>query len=1692
MKGGFLAAVLLLPLFLAAAFADAQELLPLTLTPTQVGSQVQLRLEADSAPAMSVTVTVQATLQGMQTSEITSIDLGPDAGAYSGAFPAGALPPGDYDFSVTEADPPGIVSNTLQGTTTLTVELGVSYTLLDGPVLPAGSEVRVMITLNGEVDNVAVRALPLDSTIFGEGTPRDIESFRQTGPLSFTGDNLVQTVFFLNLFSSGAGIDRLVSGTWRFTALANEGATPLNNDDVTRLVLEEPIPATLIAKESTVTVGADIVINIQVEPPGLSASLGNLKIRMIARKEGIRINFPHAFALLVPPNTTASAVFRGLALGNWEFSGVLTAAEIPRTIISGSRVITTSEIIPALLYSNMARVSVVLSKVTFELVDVPVIDVENTMQRAVTVGSDVRFGLSVDRAPQQEVNITVNAVNGETTITASAALSSSTFTAEVLFSEENANALSEGTWEFRAVADVEDSVVFQPIASVTVLTPRVTLASESGSEGVPVTLPVRLTVATVPLAPRSEVAIEIMAAHENGTSSSAVTVHLSPNMASTQAVFTPEMLGVTGVWTFTATAMPAALADVDRTGITVTTVLPSLMLTAEQAFVIRGDLARLLVNTNAPVQEQVLVTVTGLSLGVTVTVDVSLTPANSTGTADFDTLAEGIWTFIASAVPEDVVETASAVSEVTVVVNTERLLSSVSLTPTQIVEGASATLRAVITDAANTMRTLSIQRDGTEEIALAIPAGSTSAEVIVRGDGLGTYTYSLADPDNSFDNEGEFSLPLRVVADIRLSLEPAQGSLPIVGNAVRITASLLNATGSALRLEAGVTLTLQAEADTGDLIPGITLQIAEMTTSGATTFIPPTTGTWTVTVRDYLPSDALLAPTAEIASATIAVSPRLRLLLMPNAPTVLSGNPISIGIVNTEPASEVEITGLTVSASQPGQTTADRSLDSFALPAEIVFRLSTGTWSFEVTAAEPEYGIDISAATAAVTVEVNTERLLSSASLTPTHIVEGASATLRAVITDAANTMRTLSIQRDGTEEIALAIPAGSTSAEAIVRGDGLGAYAYSLADPDNLFDNEEEFSLPLRVVADIRLSLEPAQGSLPIAGNAVRITASLLNATGSALRLEAGVTLTLQAEADTGGLIPDIALQIAELTTSGATTFIPPTTGAWTVTVRDYLPPDALLAPTAEIAAATIAVSPRLRLMLIPNLSTVLSGNPISIGIVNTEPASEVEITGLTVRASQPGQTAVDRSLDSFALPAEIVFRLRTGTWSFEVTVAEPVNGIDISAATATVTVEVNTERLLSSASLTPTHIVEGASAILRVVITDAVNTMRTLSIQRDGTEESALAIPAGSTSAEVIVRGDGLGAYTYSLADPDNSFDNEEEFSLPLRVVADIQLSLEPVQGSLPIAGNAVRITASLLNATGSALRLGAGVTLTLQAEADTGDLIPGIALQIAEMTASGATTFIPPTTGTWTVTVSDYLPPDALLAPAAEITSATIAVSPRLRLLLIPNASTVPFGNPITIGIVNTELASEVEITGLAVRASQPGQTAVDRSLDSFALPAEIVFRLRTGTWSFEVTVAEPVYGIDTSAATATVTVEEIGEDIELELDLNALPNGIDADDLILLLRYLELCPEEVAADCQAMGSLADNLSEDADAYDLSRLRTGLVPDITGDEKQDIFLLLNYLSGIEDEILFPASVPEEDRDALLQIIRQMLGIE
>ena len=906
----------------------------LVLTPSQVGSQLQVQLAtARGIPAATVAVTVKAVLRGTGTSETVTITLGPGTDAASAVFPLGALPPGTYDFSIT-ASPPGILdTDTVEGETTPMVVLGASFTLPGGAILPAGSTVSVMITLNGEASISQVIAL------LGTESGQQVVS---ENILSSPDNAPVKTA----VFSAGM----LAPGMWSFSVIdLNIRATSSSP----ALLIEEPVMVTLVPDTASVSAGAEVRLVVTALSQ-LAESLGDVLLTVTADGiSGLASGRSEMQMLTLSSSITEGAVvFPRLASGRWRISG-----EDERGAVA----------------TTEAEVEVVLSVVSIRPT-APQIDVDGTRQHAVAVGDDVRLQLTADPAPGTEVMLTVSAIPAEgntgTTMTATAMLSPTVSMAEAVFS--GASVLSAGTWQFSAAASLADTLVLQAAPMVEVLVPRITLTQQGGMEVVPVTRPVRLEVASVPLAPGMNVAINVQAMLAE--SSTSQEIMLSPETASVQVEFTPSMLGQVGEWVFTATtAVPNGFVDISGASLMVTVVSPALLLVPTTEFVSTEAAVQLTVRTDAPIQSTADITVTGMSSGkADVMRTIQLSPGNSEeiaeGLADFGVLAAGEWTFRATAIPQNVVDHSRAEATVTVV-ESGNILSNVLLVPGQIIQGAAAVLRVVKVGASANTQTFTVLRDGMQEVELIIPANAAEAEVQVRGDGIGEYTYSLGDPGSLLFNEDSetFSQQLRVLANVQLSLAPAVGDIAYVGQASRVSAALVDTDGNAVGLATSVTLSLQAAADSGEVIAGIPLIIAPSATSGAAMFIPTVGATWTVTVRERSPQDALLVPVADIAPAAIVVQDQLRLVLMPATSSILIGSAATLTVM-VGTAADVEVTMLEVRAVQNGRPTVSAQPDSLDLPAAVVFGvadLAPGDWELELIA---EPAMAIVASTAKITV----------------------------------------------------------------------------------------------------------------------------------------------------------------------------------------------------------------------------------------------------------------------------------------------------------------------------------------------------------------------------------------------------------------------------------------------------------------------------------------------------------------------------------------------------------------------------------------------------------------------------------------------------------------------------------------------------------------------------------------------------
>ena len=143
---------------------------------------------------------------------------------------------------------------------------------------------------------------------------------------------------------------------------------------------------------------------------------------------------------------------------------------------------------------------------------------------------------------------------------------------------------------------------------------------------------------------------------------------------------------------------------------------------------------------------------------------------------------------------------------------------------------------------------------------------------------------------------------------------------------------------------------------------------------------------------------------------------------------------------------------------------------------------------------------------------------------------------------------------------------------------------------------------------------------------------------------------------------------------------------------------------------------------------------------------------------------------------------------------------------------------------------------------------------------------------------------------------------------------------------------------------------------------------------------------------------------------------------------------------------------------------------------------------GLWEFRLkTAPEERNGQLVSMLALTLSVD-------VRIDFSAPANGVDADDLVLALRYIFLCQPQCAEGI-SISSLTTNLEGGAAAYDLNRLRNIKIPDLLGDgiggerDVGDILLLLNYLFGVRESLLFPEGLDEESRQRNQRILRSIL---
>ena len=450
-------------------------------------------------------------------------------------------------------------------------------------------------------------------------------------------------------------------------------------------------------------------------------------------------------------------------------------------------------------------------------------------------------------------------------------------------------------------------------------------------------------------------------------------------------------------------------------------------------------------------------------------------------------------------------------------------------------------------------------------------------------------------------------------------------------------------------------------------------------------------------------------------------------------------------------------------------------------------------------------------------------------------------------------------------------------------------------------------------------------------------------------------------------------------------------------------------------------------------------------------------------------------------------------GDWLFSIAVNTPsgelaAGRVDATASTVLLTVAPPSAVQLSA----PRFVFLNRSIALRLELERGLSTQQAsfdIGISVDGvasTSTLTLALPSGTTSAESEVPADALGEWVFTVT--------AVRGVSPARAVAFADASVmvavaDKSQAILEALPEQVLITRPVNLLLSLSLPLLSAASLTVSASHD-GTALPRswpvelAAQQEGDEAYTDVTVFSALTdleAGLWTFEVS----PHPALGP--PLTSPTVMV--RLPQLMLEPTAVVPGERVVLTAAVSStahggfSMQVQVIAPGGSEQQPIPVQVAAGQSSGTaFFVP------VRAGDWEFVLIEVVPGggLGLDVRSDTLTLTV------VEAQLDVS-MPEGIDADDLVLALRILRLCPPP--GECSDSGvtedSLRLNLRQGAGPMPLSSLRLPEVAgDGTGSGQADIVMLLDYLSGVRGNVLFPPGAPLEFREVRLQVIEELLG--
>ena len=533
--------------------------------------------------------------------------------------------------------------------------------------------------------------------------------------------------------------------------------------------------------------------------------------------------------------------------------------------------------------------------------------------------------------------------------------------------------------------------------------------------------------------------------------------------------------------------------------------------------------------------------------------------------------------------------------------------------------------------------------------------------------------------------------------------------------------------------------------------------------------------------------------------------------------------------------------------------------------------------------------------------------------------------------------------------------------------------------------------------------------------------------------------------------------------------------------------------------ATAVLVVEPPLLpvLRLLPGEQAVIAGSTVAVTLsLDKRPEQDVRITVTALHVSTDSRSTASAvfAISSSSLTAQMVFfateSLPTGRYQLSAR-AETEEIVNTSMAEAAFTI-------LSRLSLSPRSqlLMAGSTVMVTVSLEPAEREVAVTVMAFEialGVTETISTILSESTPSEIVSFAAGRlspGEWLLSLSADDDGVNTDATATISIRPAV---LSLEPKRlyvlttqeptltlrrdrgysGALQVTATAVGISGNSVGMISQAIILLAGTETAAEEE-----------LRFTRLSE-----------GTWDVSLA------ASPADIADVSGATATVIVSyarvpIRLAAAPSPG-IP-GAPVTVtAVLDAPIEGYRALLSLAITppddsGSVAGTLTRTITLEPGGGSSEQTFVPDVeGRWRIEVVDATDLVMPDIFVADALGSSTAL-EVLAVRLDFSSPTNGVNVDDLVLALRYLDQCGRTICFSAIHLADLGlmDNLRGE---YDLESLFAGLlvVPDLTGDgigNAADLVLLQGRLSGVPANILLSSDV--QPMQIYVNIIRQALA--